>query len=342
MAKQARPRLSDVAKLAGVSLGSASNALSGSRSVKPETLKRVEMAMRQLGYVRNHAARALASRRTYSIGAVFPTVNNPTFADAIQAIQQRTQQAGYQLLIASHEYDSGAELSHIRNLIERGVEGMLLVGTDHNINVLDTLKSWGQPYILMWSLDQCHDNYCVGFYNKDAGSLIANHLLALGHTKFAVIGGKFQNNDRMRMRVDGVRDALMQNGLELNESQVFECPLTLMGGRSGLKQALESNSKPTAIICLTDILALGASAEARELKIDVPSDISIAGIDNSGFSSVAYPAITTIDIPTSDIGRISATNIIGLIEDKQVPRIESVEIKLIVRASTGPLKSFKR
>ncbi|WP_271270886.1 LacI family DNA-binding transcriptional regulator [Aliamphritea hakodatensis] len=328
-------RLADVAELAGVSLGSASKALSAPESVKPKTLSRVQAAVQQLGYVRNGAARALASKRTHSIGAIFPTINNPIFADAIQAIQKQTHDLGYQLLISSHEYDPATELSSIQNLIERGVEGMLLIGTNHDESVTDTLRSAGRPYILMWSLDECSDEYCVGFYNRDAGTMITRHLLELGHQHFAVITGPSLQNDRMWLRTEGIQQLLKSHGLNVPDTHIISCPLSLDGGRSGLQKALKLDVKPTAVICLTDILALGACAEARDNGLIIPRDISIAGIDNNSFSSVAYPALTTIHVPGSEIGKISARNLINRIEGKDIPRTEQVQIELIVRESTG-------
>ncbi|WP_417795489.1 LacI family DNA-binding transcriptional regulator [Terasakiella pusilla] len=336
MSKSTKPRLEDVAKLAGVSLGSASNALSSPQSVKPATLRKVEEAVRKLGYVRNAAARALASNRSYSIGAVFPSITNPIFADTMQAIQIEASKLGYQLFIASTEYSVESELASVKNLLERGVEGMLFVGTDHEPEIFDTLKSGNRPYILMWSLDECDTNYGVGFYNQQAGQMITEHLLGLGHEKFAVISGPIFKNDRMRLRLKGIRDTLAKQGIDLPDDQVIEHPLTLEGGRAGLINALELKTRPTALITLSDILAMGVNAEAKEQNVHIPKEISIASIDNNTYSSVAIPAITTLETPANDIGRKSAQHIIALIEGKKPPRLEEVSLQLLIRDSSGP------
>src|SRR5690606_27262623 len=144
--KERRPTLADVARLAGVSLGSASRVLSVPDQVKPATREKVEHAVAQLGYIRDGAARALASRRTHTIAAVYPTLNNPIFAHSTHAMQQALWRLGYQLLIASHEYHADDEPAVIRAIVERGVDGLIMVGTDHSEEVYTLLRRRALPY----------------------------------------------------------------------------------------------------------------------------------------------------------------------------------------------------
>jgi LacI family transcriptional regulator len=330
-----RPKLRDVARMAGVSVGSASRAISAPDQVRPATLAKVEAAVLALGYVRNGAARALALRRTYSIGAIFPTLNNPIYADSIQAIQQRLNARHYQLLIASHEYDRAREVASVRNFIDRGVEGLLLVGSDHDAAVFEALRIAQLPYVLMWSLDQATEHPCVGFSNQAGGALIANHLLDLGHTRLAVLGGQRASNERARLRTQGISDAMAARGLQLADACIFEQPFTFEGGRAGLRAAMALEPRPTALLCGTDILSIGACDEARRLGIDVPGELSISGFDDISFAAMAVPALTTVRVPITEIGNRSADNLIAQIEEIDAPRHERLDIELIVRASTG-------
>ncbi|MFI8607835.1 substrate-binding domain-containing protein [Pseudomonas sp. NPDC077649] len=336
MTQNQKPKLRDVARLAGVSVGSASRALSAPNAVKPLTLAKVEAAVRELGYVRDGAARALALRRTYSIGAVFPTLNNPIFADVVQFLHQRLYERKYQLIVASHEYNRAREVESINNLIDRGVEGILLVGTDHDPAVFESLRIAKRPFILMWSLDECRDHYCVGFSNEKCGTLIARHLLELGHTRIAVLGSDHQYNERIRFRLKGIRDTMREKGLDLPDSHVILQPFSIEGGRAGLRLAMELEPRPTALICSTDIQSIGANAEAQSMNIRVPTDLSITGFDDISFSAVSSPPLTTVRIGIADIGRISADNIVSLIEGKAVARQERIQVDLVVRESTAP------
>ena len=336
MKNNEKPKLKDVAELAGVSIGSASRALSVPHLVKPATLEKVSAAVLKLGYVRDGAARALASRRTHSIGAIFPTFNNPAFAEAVQALQQRLSELGYHLIISSHEYDQDQELMSVRNMIERGVEGLLLVGTEHSQSVYEALNSSKCPFILMWSLDGAHSHHCVGFSNEEGGRMIARHLMSLGHRDIAMISGVVAYNERAQYRKVGVVDELLQEGIELSASQIIEQPFTLEGGRAGLRMAMEMTPRPTAIVCSTDVTCMGAIAEARSLGIKVPQELSITGFDDIDFAAVSVPALTTVNVPSSKIGIRSANNIVSLIEGRPLARRERVQIELVVRQSTAP------
>ena len=163
-----RATLADVARLAGVSLGSASRALSVPDQVRASTLERVLSAVAQLGYVRNGAAQALASRRTRTIAAVYPTLDNPIFAVSIQALQQTLWRLGYQVLVASRGYEPAREVEVLRAIVERGVDGIVLVGTDHADGVYDLQRQYNLPYVLSWAADETRAERCVGFSYRDA------------------------------------------------------------------------------------------------------------------------------------------------------------------------------
>ncbi|WP_109511672.1 substrate-binding domain-containing protein [Pseudomonas ovata] len=330
-----KPKLKDVAQLAGVSVGSASRALSVPHLVKPGTLQKVLAAVERLGYVRDGAARALASRRTYSIGAVFPTFNNPAFAESVQALQQRLSALGYHLIICSHEYNQAQELISVRNMIERGVEGVLLVGTEHSAAVYESLNAAQCPFILMWSLDGLHPHHCVGFSNEEGGRMVARHLLSLGHRSIAMISGVLAHNERAHYRKLGVLSELAGHGVTLDETRFIEQPFTLEGGRAGLRMAMELEPRPTAIVCSTDVTCMGAVAEARLLGIQVPHALSITGFDDIDVAAVSVPALTTVRVPLFQLGISSANNIVALIEGKPLARRERMSIELVVRQSTA-------
>lgn len=342
MTKNHKPTLRDVARLAGVSLGSASRALSNPDQVKPATLAKVDDAVRQLQYVMDGAARALALRRTFSVAAIFPTLNNPIYADSIQALQQRLNAFGYQLIIASHEYDRERELSSVRNLIERGVEGIFLVGTDHDPAVFDLLQVSQRPYVLMWSVDDCQAHCAVGFCNVRGGELVADHLLGLGHRDVAILTGHRQYNERTRYRIQGVRKRFAEQGLEVPENRIIEQPFSIDGGRAGLEQLLQMSPRPTALICTTDLLALGASEQAKRCGIEVPAQLSITGFDDISFSALASPSLTSVSIPIFEIGRISADTLIAQIEGVEVARVTELDIALVARQSSARLTPAKR
>ena len=336
---KSRATLADVARLAGVSLGSASRSLSVPREVRPETLERVQRAVAQLGYVRNGAAQALASRRTKTIAAIYPTLDNPIFAVSIQSLQQTLWGLGYQVLVASHDYEPAREVDLLRAIVERGVDGIVLVGTDHADGVYDLQRQYGLPYVLSWAVDETRPGQCVGFSYLDAAQRMAGLVVERGHRRIALCPGIADGNERVRARIEGTRAALKAHGLVLREDWIVERPFTFEGGRSAVAQLFGTTDRPTVLICGTDIQAVGAIGECRDRGIRVPDELSITGSDDIELASLVEPRLTTVHVPTSEIGRLSAERIVSLIEGRALGETLALPTTLTMRES---LKDISR
>lgn len=331
-----RPRLVDVAQLAGVSLGSASRALSSPDAVRPNTLRRVREAAERLGYVPDGAARALALRRSMTVGAVLPTINNPIFSDFVQALQKALARQGYHLLIAAHEYDLKEEITIVDRLLQRGIDAIVLIGTDHPPEMFRRIEQARLPYVCAWSVDEARNHPCVGISNRRAMHRVVRHLLDLGHREFAVVSGAPEHNERARARIDGILDAMSLAEIELPPERIFAGAFSLEAGREGLRKAMALSPRPTALICCTDLLAAGALAEARAQKIDVPGELSISGFDDIGFVALLEPPLTTLQVRTDEIGRLTGEQILAALKGSVAKAPIEIETRLVVRASTGP------
>jgi LacI family transcriptional regulator len=331
-----KARLDDVARTAGVSLATASRALSSPALVKPGTLERVREAARLLGYVPHGAARALASRRTNTVGIVIPTLDNPIFANSTQAMQRALGEQGYQLLLASHEYSSDRELQVTRALLERGVDALVLVGADHSPELFALVTGFGIPYVLTWTVDDTGHHDCVGFNNRTAAGRVAQYLYDLGHREFAMISGFTIHNDRARGRIVGVREALAARGIALPRERVLERPFSIEGGRDGLRAALTLKPRPTVVVCGNDMLAQGALLEAQALGIKVPEELSITGFDDMELSAQTPPGLTTVRIPTAEIGRRVAQHILLRLNGQATEPCTELDVELVVRGSSAP------
>jgi len=338
--KPAKPikaaKLSDVARLAKVSTATVSRALTLPHKVKALTLSRVQQAARTLGYVAHGAARALASRRTRTIGAVIPTLDNAIFANTIHALQTTLDAAGYTLLLASHGFDAAVEVRVTRALIERGVDGLVLLGTTHDPALFRLIESHQLPYVLTWALDDSGTHPCVGFDNRAAATRLANYLLDLGHREFAMISGLTINNERARERLDGVRSALAARGVSLPAARLIEKPFTHSAGREGLLEMIAGGAWPTAVICGNDVLAIGAMAECHAQGIAVPQQISITGFDDMEIASLMTPGLTTMHFPTAELGTYAAHHLLSRLAGKNVDTLRELPVELIVRGTTAP------
>ena len=332
-AMKQRITIEEVARLAGFSTATVSRVLSRPDLVRNQTREQVMAAVTQLDYQPDAAARALASGRTHTVGCVIPTLDHAIFARSTQAMQTTLAQAGYQLLVASHEYDPVTEFELVRALQQRGVDALVLVGTDHAPRLWKALSAWRKPTLLTWSCDPRLPS--LGFDNEGAAQMAASHLLELGHRYIGVISGLTAHNDRARSRIDGVRKSLTQAGMSLPANFITEQAFSLEGGRLGLRQLMRLRHKPTAIFCGNDLLAVGAMLEAERMGLDVPSDLSICGIDNLEISEAINPGLTTVSLPTQDLGRIAAQFMLSAISGEIIAAKSLLPFELVVRGSTG-------
>jgi LacI family transcriptional regulator len=332
-------KLADVARLAGVSTATVSRALTQPGKVKSATAARIRQAVQALGYVAHGAARALASRRTRTIGAVIPTLDNAIFAHTAHALQKTLDDAGYTLLLASHEFDAEVEARLTRALIERGVDGLVLLGATHHPGVLQMIDLHQIPYVLTWALDAAGRHPCIGFDNRAAGEVIARHLLELGHRELGMISGITAGNERAAERLEGVRQALAARGIALAPGRVVEKPYTLTAGREGLREILRGSPRPTAVVCGNDVLAIGALAECQAQGLAVPREVSVTGFDDLEMAAVVTPALTTVHFPTAELGSLAGQHLLARLAGRPVESRTELPVKLVVRASTAaPLR----
>lgn len=328
--------LQDVAARAGVSTATVSRYLAAPDQVREERRSRIERAIADLGYIPHGAARALASSRAQTIGAIVPTLDNAIFAQGIQAFQRRLQEARYTLFVASHDYSLAEERIQAETLLARGVDGMLLIGLDHDARLFARLDALGTPYVNTWSYDRHAPQPCIGFDNYKAALRQAGYLLDIGHRRFGVLAGVVRDNDRARDRLDGVRAALEGHGVALTPEQVQECPYDVAASRAAAKRLLALDPRPTAIICGNDVIAYGALLECQASGVGVPDDISIVGFDDLPLSQHLQPALTTIHVPSEAMGRKAADFLLARLRGEDPPDKVEMEANLILRNSAAP------
>jgi LacI family transcriptional regulator len=315
-------KLVDIAKAAGVSKATASRALSNPDRVSNKTRLVVEKAAKRLNYVSDGVARALSERRTRTIGAIVPTLENAIYAISMQGLERELAKYGYTLLIASHQFNLAQEIVALTSLISRGVDAIALVGLLHEPQAFTLIKNAGIPYV-------CR------FDNKHAAEILVNHLLSLGHQRLGVISGILKGNDRARDRVLGIQNGLKRHGLKLDKSLLIEKPYGLSGGREGILSLLGRERPPTAVMCGNDILAIGALTEAIRRGVNVPNDLSITGFDDMEIAALITPSLTTIHLPMFELGVNVADFLLSELGEISRSLSSELQFELMVRASTG-------
>lgn len=330
------PTISDVARRAKVSTATVSRVVNAPDSVRVELRARVESAIVQLGYVPHAGARTLKSRRSGTVGAVFPTVDNAIFAKAIDALQRRLAEADHQLLIATSGYDPAVEESQALNLLRRGVDALVLCGCAQRASLLARLKLRGVPAVHAMSWPLPPGIVGVGFDNARVMDRVVRYLLDLGHRRIALLAGVTRDNDRAAARALGVRRALEAAGLPLPDSRCVERPYALAPAREGLRRLLEAKPAPTAVICGNDVLAMGALLEAQHMGLPVPHSLSIVGFDDLELATHLQPALTTVHVPAEMMWREVAERALAMARGEAPGPDLEVEVSLVVRGSTAP------
>ena len=329
-----------VASAAKVSTATVSRALNKPNTVSAELKEKINSVIKKLGYIPNAGARSLMLKRSGTIGAIVPTLDNAIFAQGLAEFQRQLNQSGHQLLVASSNYDPEIEANQITNLLSRGVEGIALFGVSQQREALKLLKTRNIPYIHVGSLSAPYNGYASGFDNREAIKLGVQHLLSLGHKHFGILAGITAHNDRARDRVDGVLELLTEKKIQLKADVIVECLYDLHEARLGFKKLLLNNPKITAIICGQDVLALGALLEAQKQGLRIPKDLSIIGFDDLEISRHLLPSLSTIHIDAIGMWAQAANHLISQINGvENLPRKIKTNVNLVIReSSSSPLK----
>lgn len=331
-------KLSDVARAAGVSTATVSRCLNTPDLVVDSTRERVLAVVREMGYAPNFGARALAARRTGTIGAIIPTMENAIFARGLQAFQEELGRHGLSLLVASSSYRPDLEEEQVRTLLARGADALLLIGFERAAPVYDFLERRGVPYVIAWAYQENAPRLSVGFDNRKAMRALTETVLAQGHRNIAVISAPQAANDRARERVRGVFDAVAAAGINPHEIRVIETPYDVENGAEAMRTLMRGDDAPTAVMCGNDVLAVGAIAMARELGLEVPRDVSVTGFDDIEIARIVWPGVTTVHVPHREMGRKAADLVASLLSTKTAPEpaSEELETRIVERGSLGP------
>lgn len=337
-----RPTQADIARAASVSTATVSRVLNASPLVRMEVRRRVERAIKRLGYFPHGPARALASNRSFTIGAIIPTLSNAIFASGIHAFEARLAQANYTILLAVSNYSPEAEVIQVQRLLERGVDAVMLVGNHHAAPTLVQLRRAGKAYVNTWTFDPTCGHPNVGFSNRKAIAQVVDHLVGLGHRHIGMIAGITAGNDRALDRVEGLRDALAGHGLQLAPQSFTEVAYSIAAARQVFAEMAARGALPSALVCGNDVIALGALFEATERGMAVPEDLSITGFDNLALVEHIRPALTTVHLAPEEMGAAAADALLSALQSGTPVQSRELEATLLVRETTAPARSSAR
>ncbi|MFT4233899.1 MAG: LacI family DNA-binding transcriptional regulator [Microbacterium sp.] len=331
----------EVAKEAGVSVGTVSNVLNRPERVSEKTVERVHAAVAKLGYVRNDAARQLRAGRSKSIGLVVLDVGNPFFTEVARGAEDRAADAGMVVLVGNSDESSARESTYLAQFREQRVSGVLISPTSEDLGEVQKLSDAGIPVILV---DREPDGLAVGSVSVDdveGGHLAAGHLLSLGRRRLAFLGGP-STIRQVSDRLAGARKAVAEyDGATI---EVIERPsLSVMEGRAAGEELLERDAadRPDAIFCANDLLAVGVlQALVMTGELRVPEDIALVGYDDIAFAAATVVSLTSVRQPARHIGEAAVELLLEQLEDEPAePRSVTFRPELVIRDSTGQAAS---
>ena len=324
-----RASIKDVARVAGVSVGTVSNVLNRPEFVSEPTRQRVLDAMNQLGFVRNATARQLRAGHSQTVGVVVLDLANPFYTGIVRGIEDRLAEDNHLLMLCSSDENLDRETRYLRQFAEQGVRGILITPFGDLSERFDILTNLQIPVVLLDT--HSPDMACVSVDNVKGGRLAVAHLLERGHRRIALFNGPLEIQ-QCRDRSAGTAAAVYEAGLDPAEV-VVEVPLgelTSEAGAEAMAALLDSGQEPpTAVFCVNDIVALGVIRTLRERDIQVPEQMAVVGYDDVPIIKELRTPLTSVRQPMHDIGW-SAADLLLTGKTKQV----RFSPELVVRASS--------
>lgn len=340
MAKQISIRR--VAQEAGVSISTASRVLNHSdHPVKDETAHRVVQAAERLGYAPSALARALVMRRSGIIGALVGDNADPYFATIVHGIHEIAQSKNALVMVCNTLRDPRVELDYFQTLASYHADGIILAGGAlTGSEYVEKLKAASERYCrdggqIITLSERQFRMPSVRVDNIQASFDMVTYLSALGHQKIAHVRGP---NELMttNLRAEGYLRALDSADVPFRNEYMVEGDFSFEAGLVAMAELVSLTDPPTAVLAASDLIAIGCVVKALELGLNVPEDISIAGIDNIESARYLTPQLTTVNIPMAEIGRKAAQQIFARIEAEEVPDTIVMPHSLIIRGSTAP------
>lgn len=342
-----RARIADVASGAGVSKSTVSIAFNNPGRLSPETATRIGAVADALGYRPHPVARMLAQRRTMTLGILTPqeltvAFSNPFFSAFSQGVASVAEELGYGLLFVSPLHGSLARAAG-----RATVDGFVAIGLGEDHPEVEQIRRAGLPIVLVDSA-AFPEHGSIEVEDAAGASMAAEHLLALGHTEFLVIavepphfekqydGAAANAGSVMGRRLRGYRNALEAAGIVLGNERVMEGPASFAGGMAAFSRACEDGLRFTAVLAMSDAMAIGALHAARNRDLRVPEDVSVVGFDDIDVGEHTNPPLTTVHQPIAEKGAEAVRLLMSAI-DSQTERPEHRRLKtwLIVRGSTA-------
>ena len=328
--------MAEVAALAGVTKMTVSRVVRQPEKVNPETRRRVSEAMAKLGYVPNRLAGSLTAGSTGLVAAIVPTLRHSLFADTLEGLSDVLSEAGLGLFVSSSTYRTDVEESQIRSILERRPDALVLTGLTHTKAARQLLRSFRIPVVETWETGDDAVDMAVGYSNREAAHAMTAELIRSGYRRIAFVNGPMESNERARHRAEGYAAAMAEAGLPSPAIHVVhdEAAIRPETGARAIR-VLSQQAEIDAVFFTSDVYAVGAILACRELGIDVPGQMGIAGFHDLEIGRVVSPTLTTVRVPAMEMGQKAGHMILARLAGKRLPKLrQDLGFSIISREST--------
>ncbi|HHY81874.1 MAG TPA: LacI family transcriptional regulator [Clostridiales bacterium] len=333
-----------IAEEAGVSVATVSRYLTGNANVKEKNRQKIEKVIEKYNYRPNSIARNLSNQETKTIGILLPDVTAPFFGMVFLEAERVAFEMGYSLLLGNTMNDNvitntNVERSYIEFLLENQVDGLIILG-GHIDNLHTDPEYFNRikaligrvPVVMVNGEIKGLDCYNIRTDDTKGINQMVDYLVSLNHEKIAFIGGYMDIQPTMR-RLKTMWSAMAKYGIQFNPDWFIEDDFSVQAGKDSMEKLLQMKERPTAVICVNDLVAVGALHTAVRMGLKVPEDISIVGFDNTYLTEWVMPEITSVDIQPKQLGRMAVEVMIGHLEGREVPKDIVFDSQLVIRDS---------
>lgn len=332
--------LHDIAKATGTTVSTVSYALRGKGSISEGTRAKIIQCARDLGYRPNLVARGLVTQRTCTIGLIVTDIANPFYGAVAQAVERVAYRAGYRVFFVSSERDEQLGRELLEDLTARRVDGIIAMPGGLSAATIRSATATGQPIVwCMWEEEEKDLAPTVGVDLAAGGRQVAEHLLALGHRRVAIVMHGIEPSGLSmghRLRLHGYKSGLADGGYPLDESLIRCGNSTIESGRIAALDLLALPDAPTAIFATNDLMAIGVLMAVKERGMQVPRDVSVVGFDDIVTAAHLGPPLTTIRIDTATLMTAATALLLRAIEGDTATSLPLLAPTLVARESTGP------
>ncbi|WP_099360812.1 LacI family DNA-binding transcriptional regulator [Fredinandcohnia onubensis] len=324
--------MKEIAKLANVSSATVSRVLNNSGYVSDDVRKRILKIIDETGYIPSEHAKALRTKQSNVIGVILPKLSTETASRIVSGISEELAKHGYQILLTNTNLDPKKEIEYVKLLKSKQVDGIILLATNRSEALLKEIEKFRIPFVATGQ--EFEGIPSVINNNHGAAKDITNLLINKGHTKIAFIGVDESDYEVGYKRKAGYLDALEENQLPVLDQWIQKGEFTIESGYLMAKEIIESSTeKPTAIVAVTDRLAIGAMEYLKEQGLQVPKDVALTGMGASDLSKYITPKLTTVDLLSEHTGAEAAKTLLQILQEGISLEKKQIDYRLIIRDS---------